>query len=100
MSMTVIEDFASALSQLRPESLSHALRDKLVLHVVDVVGAWIAGSATAEGTKLIAFRDRIDGQGGAGERLVDVATNCALARLSEVDDIHLASMTTPGSVVV
>src|SRR5689334_8761885 len=99
--MTVIEDFASTLSELRPESLPSPVRDKLVLHVVDVIGAWIAGSATAEGAKLIAFRDRTNQQGGGSETLLlDVATNCALARLSEVDDIHLASMTTPGSIVI
>src|SRR5215211_7938995 len=32
--------------------------------------------------------------------LDEVARNCALARLSEVDDIHLASMTTPGAIVI
>ena len=31
---------------------------------------------------------------------LDLATRCALARLSEIDDIHLASMTTPGSIVI
>ena len=30
----------------------------------------------------------------------DLATHCALVRLSELDDIHLASMTTPGSIVI
>src|SRR5262249_24849334 len=29
-----------------------------------------------------------------------VAINCALARLSEIDDIHLGSMITPGAIVV
>jgi 2-methylcitrate dehydratase PrpD len=99
--MTVIEDFAAATAQLQFDSLTGAVRDKLKLHVVDVIGAWVAGGATAEGAKLIAFRDQAVGQGGASESLaLDIATNCALARLSEVDDIHLASMTTPGSIVV
>src|SRR5262249_60077204 len=31
---------------------------------------------------------------------LDLATRCALARLSEIDDIDLASMTTPGAIVV
>ena len=30
----------------------------------------------------------------------DLATHCALVRLSEIDDIDLASMTTPGSIVI
>jgi 2-methylcitrate dehydratase PrpD len=32
--------------------------------------------------------------------LARVAVNCALARLSEIDDIHLASCTTPGALIV
>jgi len=31
---------------------------------------------------------------------VDVMTLCALTRMTEIDDIHLASMTTPGSIVI
>ena len=37
---------------------------------------------------------------GGGSLALDLATRCALARLSEIDDIHLASMTTPGSIVI
>jgi 2-methylcitrate dehydratase PrpD len=100
--MTAVEDFASRLSRLQTESLPDAIRSKFELHLVDSIGAWIAGSATPEGAKLIAFRDRMRQQGGSASEnlLLDVATNCALARLSEVDDIHLASMTTPGSIVI
>jgi 2-methylcitrate dehydratase PrpD len=36
----------------------------------------------------------------SGSLLDGVAMNCALARLSEVDDIHLASMTTAGAIVI
>jgi len=60
------------------------------LHVIDAVGAWIAGAYTAEGRALIAFR---------GPR-PDLAAACALARASEIDDIHLASSTTPGGIVI
>ena len=39
--------------------------------------------------------------GPAGDALaLDLATRCALARLSEIDNIHLASMTTPGGIVI
>jgi 2-methylcitrate dehydratase PrpD len=31
---------------------------------------------------------------------LDLATHCALARMSEIDDIHLASTSTPGAIVV
>jgi 2-methylcitrate dehydratase PrpD len=36
----------------------------------------------------------------AGGLSTDVMTLCALTRMTEIDDIHLASMTTPGSIVI
>jgi 2-methylcitrate dehydratase PrpD len=98
---TALETFGAFLARLRADDLPPAVTDKLALHVIDVVGAWIAGARTAEGKALIAFRE-CPGQGNDDDRsrLDDVATNCALARLSEVDDIHLASMTTAGSIVI
>jgi 2-methylcitrate dehydratase PrpD len=64
------------------------------LHAADAIGAWIAATATKEGKLLLGFRQ-------PGASLPDrVAINCALARLSEVDDIHLGSMVTPGAIVV
>jgi 2-methylcitrate dehydratase PrpD len=64
------------------------------LHAADAIGAWIAAAATKEGKLLRGFRQ-------PGASLPDhVAINCALARLSEVDDIHLGSMVTPGAIVV
>ncbi|AMN43020.1 MmgE/PrpD family protein [Rhodoplanes sp. Z2-YC6860] len=64
------------------------------LHAADAVGAWIAASATKEGKLLRGFRQ-------PGASLPDhVAINCALVRLSEIDDIHLGSMVTPGAIVV
>jgi 2-methylcitrate dehydratase PrpD len=69
-------------------------REALRLHVADTVGAWIAGSATPEGRALLTF-------GANRDAMPDrVALHCALARLSEIDDIHLASGTTPGSLIV
>jgi 2-methylcitrate dehydratase PrpD len=39
--------------------------------------------------------------GQAGDDIgLDLATRCALARLSEIDDIHLPSMITPSAIVV
>src|ERR1700704_2785100 len=70
------------------------VREVLRLHVADTVGAWVAGSTTPEGRALVKF-------GANRDAMPDrVATNCALARLSEIDDIHLASATTPGALVV
>src|SRR5262249_58436557 len=68
------------------------------LHLIDTVGAWIAGATTREGAALLRYRAAM---ANIGEPLaLDLATRCALARLSELDDIHLASMTTPGAIVI
>jgi 2-methylcitrate dehydratase PrpD len=79
------------------------LREILELHVVDTIGAWIASFPTPEGAALLRWRTA-SGEGaapGSTHRLrLDVATHCALARLSEIDDIHLASTTTPGAIIV
>jgi 2-methylcitrate dehydratase PrpD len=93
--MTAIETLGSALAQFGTQDIPGSIVDKLKLHIADVIAAWIAGAHTAEGRALVSFA------AGAGANAADaVAANCALARLSEVDDIHLASMTTPGSIVV
>jgi 2-methylcitrate dehydratase PrpD len=78
--------------------LSAAVRDAVRLHLADTVGAWIAAGGTAEGRALLRFEAEWnpDGEGMAGR----VARGCALARLSEADDIHLFSATTPGALVV
>ena len=68
----------------------------LHLHLADTLAAWAAGATTAEGRLLIAHRRALP----SDDIGADIALRTALARLSEVDDIHLASMTTPGSIVV
>ncbi len=77
--------------------VSDVTRELFGLHLIDTVGAWIAGSGTAEGASLLRFR----AAHGTDDTVArDLATRCALARLSEIDDIHLASMTTPGAIVI
>ena len=78
------------------------LREKLDLHIVDTIGAWIAASQTVEGKALIVFRNRMRAAGKPETPSLfgDIATHVALVRLSEIDDIHLRSMTTPGSVAI
>jgi len=88
----------SALAQLGEFVATYqaddATRAKVRLHVADTLGAWIAATGTDEGQALIRY-------GRADSLLAGrLATNCALARLSEVDDIHLAAMITPGAIVI
>jgi 2-methylcitrate dehydratase PrpD len=99
--MTALEDLGAFIA--RCNAPSPHLREILTLHVADIVGAWIASLPTPEGAALLHWR-AVLGEGappGSMHRLrLDVATHCAFARLSEVDDIHLASTTTPGAIVV
>src|SRR5207247_8221032 len=64
-----------------------ARMERLRLHIADTLGMMLEGAKLAEGKAALA----------AGSRL---AGWCASARLTEADDIHLRSCTTPGSVVV
>ena len=94
--MTALEVFGEFAAGQRP--LATDVRNLVRLHVADTVAAWVAASHTAEARQLFAYRDRArrDGPGVS----LDVAINCAIVRSSEVDDIHLASMMTPGSIVI
>jgi 2-methylcitrate dehydratase PrpD len=89
--MTALEQLGAFVASHAPD---HRAQADVRLHVADTIGAWIAACGTAEGRALLAFRK-------PGAPLVDeVAINCALTRLSEVDDIHLGAMITPGAIVV
>jgi len=88
--MTVLEQLGAHVARGGAAPPREALR----LRVADTVGAWIAGSATPEGRAILKFGANRDAMSDR------VATHCALARLSEIDDIHLASGTTPGALIV
>jgi hypothetical protein len=95
--MTALEQLGSAVASSATPSA--AARDLVELHLIDTVGAWIAGARTTEGLALLRFRAAMGESAPAGDALaLDLATRCALARLSEIDNIHLASMTTPGGL--
>jgi 2-methylcitrate dehydratase PrpD len=98
--MNGIDQLAARILALRSDDA--VVNEQIGLHVADTVGAWIAATAIVEGKAVIALRRELQGLTGAGvaNPLDDVALHCALARLSEADDIHLASMTTPGSIVI
>jgi len=89
--MSSLEQLGVFVAGYQPDAEARAAVRR---HVADTVGAWIAATATTEGQSLLklsapdaALSDR-------------VAIHCALTRLSEVDDIHLAAMITPGAIVV
>jgi 2-methylcitrate dehydratase PrpD len=77
------------------------LRELAQLHLIDTVGALIASTRMPEGLRLLRFRAGMPEAAEAhGALALDLSTRCALARASEIDDIHLPSMTTPGAVVI
>jgi 2-methylcitrate dehydratase PrpD len=117
--MTALEKLAVFVAQSGGPAPD--LREILERHVVDIVGAWIASLRTVEGAALLRWRatlgeDTLGRSAGVPPALhekeragrprsirklrLDLATHCALARMSEIDDIHLASTTTPGAIVI
>jgi 2-methylcitrate dehydratase PrpD len=70
-------------------------RDRTILrrHMTDVVAARFAGAACPEGRAVAALCP----QGEGADRVAGLA---ALVRLTETDDIHISSCTTPSSVAV
>ena len=93
--MSILERLGAHVAGGYRRGLAGAARDALRLHLADTVGAWVAACRTAEAKALLDF-ESTDWSGLPGR----VALACALARLSEVDDIHLSSATTPGALAV
>jgi 2-methylcitrate dehydratase PrpD len=97
--MNALEQLAGAIAGC--EARGERVRETIEMHLVDTVGAWIASTRTAEGLALLRFRAAMPvGRRAGDDPALDLATRCALARLSEIDDIHLASMVTPSAIVV
>jgi 2-methylcitrate dehydratase PrpD len=97
--MTALEQLGSFVAQSGREAVPDDVRELVELHLIDSVGAWIAGGATTEGVSLFRFHEAMRNDTPASLGL-NIATRCARARLSEIDDIHLPSMTTPGGIVI
>jgi 2-methylcitrate dehydratase PrpD len=97
--MTALEMFAHQLAGHEP--VADDARELVELHLMDTIAAWIASMGSAEGLLLLKFRAAMrESARPDGARALDLSTRCALARSSEIDDIHLASITTPGGVVI
>ena len=91
--MTVIGKLADFVAQANAATLPEAEQALLRRHVLDAVVAAAAATPTAEGRGLAAlFRAR-----GVPDL---VGQRAATIRLSEIDDIHLPSCTTPSASAV
>jgi 2-methylcitrate dehydratase PrpD len=82
-----LEDWASRLLALE------APPETIALHVNDTIAAYLTGLDTADGRALCRFY-------GKASDIERAAAAAAIARLSECDDIHLASCVTPGAAVI
>jgi len=92
--VNVLTKLAAFVQGAGLETLPAARFDRLKLHIVDACVARLAGSRTDEGAAIARLCASMPGLDG------DILAACAQTRCTEVDDIHLASCTTPGSVVV
>src|SRR5579884_783840 len=100
--MTIVEQFGEWLADSAQHSLTTATTKRLGIHLLDTLGAWIAGRATEEGAMLAKLKSesRTSIPLFTNDPLDRIALACATIRLTEIDDIHMFSCTTPSSVVV
>src|SRR5262249_16608105 len=87
---SALESLAALIQDPALAAVPTARMERLRLHIADTLGMMLEGAKIADGKWGKAAS-------AAGSRL---AGWCASARLTEADDIHLRSCTTPGSVVV
>jgi 2-methylcitrate dehydratase PrpD len=95
--VSVLEQLGEVLVRMQPPSAG--TRERLGIHVLDTIGACIAGFSSTEG---LALQDLCHhGLSAMGATPLDlIALRSAATRLTEIDDIHLPSCTTAGAVVL
>lgn len=97
--MTTLSILANFISDLRFENLPSETMDNVKMHVLDTIGAMINGLHSIEGEALVGVAQKTTSP-GTPSLAQSVIASCAATRSTEFDDIHLASCTTPGSIVV
>jgi 2-methylcitrate dehydratase PrpD len=95
---TLTETLALRALRFRDNPVSAHTAETVRLHALDSFGAILAGAHTSEGGTVRRALQRLLGASHASPAFV-AATSAAYARMTEIDDIHLVSCTTPGSVV-
>jgi 2-methylcitrate dehydratase PrpD len=108
LATTTLVQLAEYVVGLRAAAVPLAVLDALRLHLFDTLGAALAGGTIADGQVAAAVAADAGGPGAVSAVGLGIRTTAPLAalaasaatRCTEVDDIHLESCTTPGSVVV
>jgi len=100
--MSILETFAQFAADARLDRLSKSERDSLGRHLVDTMGAAVAGCHTPIGSALRELT--VPGRGGVPVcrrgTIDDVVVRVGTVRHTEVDDIHTSSNVTPSSIIV
>jgi 2-methylcitrate dehydratase PrpD len=100
--MTILETFAEFSAQVQYPNISHIEKEIIALHLLDTMGAAIAGSKTPNG---IALRDLYQPVGRdvticRRGTIDDIVVRTGTIRHTEIDDIHTRSNVTPSSIIV
>lgn len=109
--MALLDHLAEFVSDLSFKRFSPQILEKAELHVFDALGAMLAGASSEEtrATSDLLKKTIPLGKGktipvagfGFAAPLPHAAVITSLsARMTEIDDIHLLSCTTPGSIIV
>lgn len=100
--MTTLEQMAEWIASRGDDSLPPTARERLAIHLLDTVGAWLAGRETEDGKKLARLESAPSQPVPVlrPQPLDRIALGVATTRLTEIDDIHMPSCMTPSSVVV
>ncbi len=106
--MTTIQRLAEFVAGAEIGAQPPALADCVRLHLFDTLVAGLAGGGTSEARAITATVGRtmtagdvpVLGSGITTSLPLAALASCVAVRCTEIDDIHIASCTTPGSVVV
>src|SRR5947209_11896605 len=93
--MSAIADLAERLSSIEFEQLDQTVVEAARQRLFDTIASFIAGAATAEAALM---REVVGPRPAATTE--SIRCMCATTRCTEVDDIHIGSCTTVGSIVV
>lgn len=109
--MPLLDPLAEFIADLSFNNLQDKVIEKTERHIFDSLGAVLSGASSAEAEaacdlvkKLSAIDGRSDipvaGFGFSAPLPYAAFITCISARMTEIDDIHIPSCTTPGSVIV
>lgn len=99
--MNLTERIAQHVVEIEASKINSETLEQTKLHILDTIGSSLVGLRSNHGRSLVEFSKSIDanfeGKSSDFERIFEL---CSVTRSTEMDDIHLESCTTPGSVVI